>query len=333
MMNLHERIYQESKTARERMKSLICQTPLIPFGDTNFNESGRVYLKLENLQKTGSFKLRGAANMIAGLPHEALANGIVTASAGNHAQGVALAAHHRAVSATVFMPKGTPLVKINGTLKYGARVILEGSCYDEAYEAAKRHALVTGGQFVHPFDDERVIAGQGTIAHEIYESLDCVDNIIIPVGGGGLISGMAVVMKYLNPKVRIIGVETRGAMAMTQSIRENRLIKLSDVKTLAEGTAVKTVGRMNYDIARSLVDEMVVVGETDLLEAWYHLMGDYKILTEGAGALSVAALSRASKLNGTTVCLISGGNMDLAKAQVLLSEKEQIDKSQVKCYA
>lgn len=323
-MELIKKIHEKSIETRERIDSIIIQTPLIPY--MNMNQGAhKVFLKLENLQRTGSFKLRGAAGKITGLDGIVASRGIITASAGNHAQGVALSGAARGISTKVYMPVGTPAIKVNGTMKHGAEVILYGDCYDEACRAALDEAERTGAHFVHPFDDVDVIAGQGTIAFELMEALDQIDNVIVPVGGGGLITGMAAVLKQCRPGIRIIGVESKGAMAMTKSLNQHQRVKLDHVQTLAEGTAVKEVGELTFGLSQLLVDEMVTVTEDQLKRTWHHLMKDHKLLTEGAGALSVAALLEMSHLKGNTVCMISGGNMDLTRVMMLLKSYESCD--------
>ena len=272
-----------------------------------------LYFKCENLQRTGSFKIRGALNFMTSQPREKLARGVITASAGNHAQGVAFSADLLSVAATVYMPEITPPQKVQATRDYGAEVVLTGRNFDEAYAAAIAAQKLSGALFVHPFDDELVMAGQGTIALEILEELPDLRNIIIPVGGGGLIAGMAAALRERAPQVRIIGVESTAAPSMSASFATGKPTERPVNLTLADGIAVKLPGKRTVPILCQLVDEIIQVEEEDIALAIVSLLEKTKMLVEGAGAVTLAAAlnRRIPGLGGKTVCLLSGGNIDV----------------------
>ena len=272
-----------------------------------------LYFKCENLQRTGSFKIRGALNFMTSQPREKLERGVITASAGNHAQGVAFSADLLSVAATVYMPEITPPQKVQSTRDYGAEVILTGRNFDEACSAAIAAQHVSGALFVHPFDDELVMAGQGTIALEILEELSDVRNIIIPVGGGGLIAGMASALRERAPHVRIIGVESTAAPSMSASFAAGKPTEQPVHVTLADGIAVKLPGARTVPVICALVDEIIQVEEEDIALAIVSLLEKTKMLVEGAGAVTLAAVlnRRVPNLEGKTVCLLSGGNIDV----------------------
>lgn len=272
-----------------------------------------LYFKCENLQRTGSFKIRGALNFMTSQPREKLINGVITASAGNHAQGVAFSADLLSVPATVYMPEITPPQKVQATRDYGADVVLTGRNFDEAYAAAVIEQKKSGALFVHPFDDELVMAGQGTIALEILEELPDLHNIIIPVGGGGLIAGMAAALRERIPTVRIIGVESTAAPSMSASFAAGKPVEMPVNITLADGIAVKLPGSRTVPVICDLVDEIVQVEEEDIALAIVSLLEKTKMLVEGAGAVTLAATlnRRIPNLEGKTVCLLSGGNIDV----------------------
>ncbi|MFH1028683.1 MAG: threonine ammonia-lyase [Pseudomonadota bacterium] len=272
-----------------------------------------LYFKCENLQRTGSFKIRGALNFMTSQPREKLANGVITASAGNHAQGVAFSADLLGVAATVYMPEITPPQKVQATRDYGAEVILTGRNFDEACAAALTAQKNNGALFVHPFDDELVMAGQGTIALEILEELPDVRNLIIPVGGGGLIAGMATAIRDKAPHVRIIGVESVAAASMSASFASRNPTEKPVSVTLADGIAVKLPGSRTVPIICDLVDEIVRVEEEEIALAIVSLLEKTKMLVEGAGAVTLAAIQnrRIPEIEGKTVCLLSGGNIDV----------------------
>ena len=272
-----------------------------------------LYFKCENLQRTGSFKIRGALNFMTSQPRERLARGVITASAGNHAQGVAFSADLLSVAATVYMPEITPPQKVQATRDYGAEVVLTGRNFDEACAAAIAAQQLSGALFVHPFDDELVMAGQGTIALEIIEELPDLRNIIIPVGGGGLIAGMAAAIRERAPQVRIIGVESTAAPSMSASFAAGKPTERPVHVTLADGIAVKLPGMRTVPVICELVDEIVQVEEEDVALAIVSLLEKTKMLVEGAGAVTLAAVlnRRVPDLVGKTVCLLSGGNIDV----------------------
>ncbi len=272
-----------------------------------------VYLKTENLQLTGSFKLRGAYNKIHRLSSEEKARGVVACSAGNHSQGVALAAQRAGIDAVICIPEGAPISKVEATRGYGAQVELVPGVYDDAYERALAIAAETGRTMIHPFDDDDVIAGQGTIALEILDALPDMDICLVPVGGGGLISGMAFAIKSLRPSCRVVGVQAAGAASMKKALSSHKRLTLERVATIADGIAVKTPGEKTFDYCSKYVDEVVTVSEDEIASAILSLMEQQKLVAEGAGAVSVAAaMSGKVDLAGKkTVCLVSGGNIDV----------------------
>lgn len=272
-----------------------------------------VYLKTENLQLTGSFKLRGAYNRIARLSDEEKERGVVACSAGNHSQGVALAAQKAGLNAVICIPDGAPISKVEATRAYGAEVVLVPGVYDDAYEKAIEIAKESGRTLIHPFDDDDVIAGQGTIALEILSALPEMDTCIVPVGGGGLISGMAFAIKALKPTCRVIGVQAAGAASMRHAFDEHRRVPLERVSTIADGIAVKMPGEKTFEYCRRYVDDIVTVSDDEIASAILSLMEQQKLVAEGAGAVSVAAaMAGKVELAGRkTVCLVSGGNIDV----------------------
>ena len=300
-------------SAREKMKGIIHQTPLDfsqTFTDMSHNE---VYLKLENLQKTGSFKVRGSINKLTSLSKEELSKGVIAASAGNHAQGVAYSSKMLNIPCTIVMPKGAPLSKIQATKNYGAEIVLEGDVFDDALAHAMELSEKQGFTLVHTFDDDEIIAGQGTIGLEILEQLPDVDAIICPVGGGGLIAGIAVAVKEKNPNVAIYGVEASACPSMAQSLLEKKPITVPSSPTVADGIAVKKPGVRNLEIVEKYVDELVTVDEIEMIRTMFLLLERNKLLVEGSGASSLAALLY-EKLNikgKKVVALLSGGNVDV----------------------
>jgi threonine dehydratase len=273
-----------------------------------------IYIKAENLQLTGAFKLRGAYYKISTLTDEEKARGVIACSAGNHAQGIAYSAARNGVRSIICMPAGAPLSKIEATKNYGAEVVLVDGVYDDAYKKAVELTEQNGYTFAHPFNDERVIAGQGTIALEILEQLPEVEQVIVPIGGGGLISGVAYAIKHLKPECRVIGVQAAGAPSMYKSIRQGRIIELPSVSTIADGIAVKTPGDLTFDLCTKYVDEIVTVSEDEIASAILTLMETQKSVAEGAGATSVAAamFGKVDTTHKKTVCLVSGGNIDVS---------------------
>lgn len=297
--------------ARERLKGIIQRTGLVEFRALEKN-GARIFLKTEDLQNTGSFKVRGAYIKIAGLSEAERAAGVIASSAGNHAQGVALAARQFGVPATIVMPSGAPLAKVKATRELGATVVLHGTVYDDAYEEARRLQSETGATFIHPFDDPLVIAGQGTIGLEIMDDLPTVGTILVPIGGGGLASGVAAAVKMLHPNVRVIGVQASGAAGMKASFDAGHVVCLESAKTIADGIAVKQPGEVTFALCREYLDDIVTVDDDEIAQAILFLMEKGKMVAEGAGAAPVAAiLNNKIELSGDVVALISGGNIDV----------------------
>ncbi|WP_417335697.1 threonine ammonia-lyase [Halobacteriovorax marinus] len=302
----------------ERAKSLIgdqlIKTPCTYSTTLSEHTQCSVYLKLENLQFTGAYKIRGALNRLMNLSQKEKDNGVIASSAGNHAQGVALAAKKLGIKATIVMPETTPLSKIQGTKKFGAQVILHGNFYDDAYQKAQEIQKENGYTFIHPFNDNDIIAGQGTIGLEIHESLPDLDIVIVPIGGGGLISGISVALKTLNPNIKIIGVEAQQMAAMKSSLEAKKIVEVPKAKTIADGIAVTTVKENTFEIVSKYVDEVVTVTEAEMAQSIMMLLEVEKILVEGAGAAAFAALShgKISGIKGKKVgIVISGGNIDV----------------------
>ncbi len=272
-----------------------------------------LYLKNENLQVTGSFKVRGAYYKISQLTDEEKAKGVIACSAGNHAQGVALAASMHGIKATICIPDGAPISKVEATKSYGADVVLVKGVYDDAYEKALQMVEETGATFIHPFNDEKVIAGQGSIGLEIIDQLDDVDAVVVPVGGGGLISGVAFTLKSLNPDIKVYGVQAEGAPSMKASINDDKIETLNGVHTIADGIAVKTPGDLTFDICKNYVDDIVTVSDDEISTAILELIEREKVIAEGAGAASVAAImfDKLPTKGKNVVALVSGGNIDV----------------------
>ncbi len=272
-----------------------------------------LYLKNENLQVTGSFKVRGAYYKISQLSEEERKNGVIACSAGNHAQGVALAASMHGIKATICIPDGAPISKVEATKSYGADVVLVKGVYDDAYEHALKLVKETGATFIHPFDDELVIAGQGSIGLEIIDQLEGVDAVVVPVGGGGLISGVAFTLKSLDPKIKVYGVQAEGAPSMRDAIKDDKIETLSGVHTIADGIAVKTPGELTFDICKNYVDDIVTVTDDEISTAILELIEREKVIAEGAGAASVAAImfDKLPVKGKNVVALVSGGNIDV----------------------
>ena len=308
-------IYQ----AQEQLQQVLCKTTLIASPIFSKESGNNVFIKPENLQVTGAFKIRGAYYKISQLSDEERSRGVVASSAGNHAQGVAYAAQLLGAKATLVMPDTTPIIKIEATKSYGADVVLHGSTYDEAYQKAKELEAKHGYVFIHPFDDLDVIVGQGTLALEILDEFPEVDTIVVPIGGGGLISGIAFAAKILKPSIQIIGVEPEGASAMHQSLAKNRLITLEKVDTMADGVAVKKPGSSTFEFIKQFVDEVVTVSESDIIDAILVVMEKHKFNAEGAGALSLAALQKLPSEGKNIVCLVSGGNIDISTISAIIN--------------
>ena len=272
---------------------------------------GKVYLKPENMQFTGAYKVRGAYYKISTLSEEERGRGLITASAGNHAQGVAYAAKIYGAKAVIVMPTTTPLIKVNRTKSYGAEVVLFGNVYDEACAHALKLAQENGYTFIHPFDDETVATGQGSIAMEIFKELPTVDIILAPVGGGGLLAGISTLAKLLNPKIRVIGVEPAGAKCMQESLKVGHVVTLPGVDTIADGTAVKTPGEHIFPYIQKNVDEIITVEDQELIVSFLDMVENHKMVVENSGLLSVAALKHIDCQGKKIVSILSGGNMDV----------------------
>jgi len=305
--------------ARERIKDICVNTKLIYSPEYSRESGNEVYIKPENLQITGAFKLRGAVNKVSKLTDDKRAKGLIASSAGNHAQGVAYAASRLGINATIVMPETTPLIKVQATRNYGANVILKGKVYDEAYDEAKRLEKEHGYTFIHPFDDVDVMAGQGTIALEIIEELKDVDAILVPIGGGGLISGIAVTAKSINPNIKIIGVQSEGANPMKCSFDSDTLICAEVIDTIADGAAVKKPGEITFQVIRKYVNKIVTVSDHDIMDAVYVLLEKHKLVAETTGAMSLAALGKLKFKGKKVVSLISGGNIDVVTMSSLLT--------------
>ena len=306
---------EDIKRAQETIKDIVKKTDILESAKLSALTNANIYYKCENLQKTGSFKVRGACNKIANLTQEEKANGVIASSAGNHAQGVALGAKMNNIEATIVMPATAPLAKVTATKSYGANVVLEGLVYDDAYAKAVEIQKETGATFLHPFNDKYVIAGQGTIGLEIFEQMNNkVDTILCPIGGGGLISGIAVAAKAINPNVKIIGVQTANIPSMHESMKAGKVTSAFKATSVADGISVKTVGELTFSIAKDLVDEVVLVEEDEIAEGLLFLMENQKVVAEGSGAVTTAAILSGKykpKANENVVCVISGGNIDV----------------------
>ena len=302
---------QDFTTAREHLQKVLLPTHLI-YSPIFSEESGnQIYIKPENLQKTGAFKIRGAYNKINKLTEEEKKRGVIASSAGNHAQGVAYAARELGIKAVIVMPETTPLIKVQSTKKYGAEVVLYGDVYDDAYQKAKELEAQEGYVFVHPFDDIDVLEGQGTIALEILEEMPDAEVIVVPIGGGGLISGIAAAAKMIKPEIKIIGVEPSGAASATEALKKNKVVTLPEANTIADGTAVKRIGDLTFDCIKQYVDEVVTVDDYELTEAFLLLAEKHKIIAENSGILPLAALKKLNERGKKIVPVVSGGNIDV----------------------
>ena len=302
---------KEFEEASEVVKKVTSETKLI-YSDYFSEKTGnKVYLKPENMQYTGAYKVRGAYYKTSILSDEERARGLITASAGNHAQGVAYAAKCFGVKATIVMPTTTPLIKVNRTKSYGADVVLYGNVYDEACEHAYKLAEEYGYTFIHPFDDPAVATGQGTIAMEIIKELPLVDYILVPIGGGGLATGISTLAKLLNPKIKVIGVEPAGANCLQESIKAGKVLTLSKVNTIADGTAVKTPGKEIFPYLQQNLDDIITVQDEDLVTAFLDMVENHKMVVENSGLLTVAALKDLKVKDKKVVSVLSGGNMDV----------------------
>lgn len=302
---------KDFEDAYEKVQEIVLPTKLIKSDYFSDQTGNQVYLKPENMQLTGAYKIRGAYYKISTLTEEEKEKGLITASAGNHAQGVALAAARQGVRAVIVMPTTTPLLKVNRTKDLGAEVILHGDVYDEACDHALALAEEKGYTFVHPFDDPTVATGQGTIAMDIFKELPTVDYILVPIGGGGLATGVSTLAKLLNPKIKIIGVEPAGAACMQASLKAGKVVSCDHVSTIADGTAVQTPGKIIFPYIQKNVDQIITVEDEELIPCFLDLLENHKMLAENSGLLTIAALKHLDAKNKKVVSIISGGNMDV----------------------
>lgn len=321
-MNITVKKERDIAAIHEALKPVVIHTPLMPSNTMKERTKGDIYLKLENLQRTGAFKFRGAYNKLSQLSAIEKQQGVIACSAGNHAQGVALAASLLVIKSRIFMPVTAPLTKIEATRGYGAEVVLLGETFDETKELTLAEAARTGETFVSPFDDEAIILGQGTIGLEILEDLPAVDNIIVPIGGGGLIAGIALAVKERHPTTRIIGVQSYQVHGMISSIWAHQRIANRTARTLADGCDVALAGELTYELLKDRIDETVLVEEKEIEEALFFLAQKEKVVAEGAGALSTATIlsGKINHLlkNKTTVAVVSGGNIDFTVLKEVL---------------
>ena len=306
--------------AAKLVKEVTKETKLVYSSYLSERTGNKVYLKPENMQMTGAYKLRGAYYKVSTLSAKERAKGIITASAGNHAQGVAYAAKEYGLKAVIVMPTTTPLIKVNRTKNLGAEVILWGDVYDEACEKALQLAREKGYTFIHPFDDETVATGQGTIAMEIFQDLPVVDYILVPIGGGGLAAGVSTLAKLLNPKIKVIGVEPEGAACMKASLEAGKVTGLKSVSTIADGTAVKTPGSVIFPYIQKNIDKIITVGDEELIVAFLDMVENHKMIVENSGLLTVAALDHLKVKNKRIVSILSGGNMDVITMSSVVSQ-------------
>ena len=311
-----DRFEEASEIVREVTKD----TKLVYSSYLSERTGNKVYLKPENMQMTGAYKLRGAYYKVSTMSDKERAKGIITASAGNHAQGVAYAAKAFGLKSVIVMPTTTPLIKVNRTKNLGAEVILHGDVYDEACEKALQLAKEKGYTFIHPFDDPIVATGQGTIAMEIFRDLPVVDYILVPIGGGGLAAGVSTFAKMLNPKIKVIGVEPEGAACMKASIEAGKVVSLPGVSTIADGTAVKTPGSVIFPYVQKNIDRIITVGDEELIVAFLDMVENHKMVDENSGLLTVAALDHLKVKNKRIVSILSGGNMDVITMSSVVSQ-------------
>lgn len=309
---------EKFKNATQTVKEVTIETKLI-YSEFFSKQSGNtIYFKPENMQYTGAYKLRGAYYKISTLSDAEKSNGLITASAGNHAQGLAYAAKLANVKATVCMPTVTPLIKINRTKAYGAQVVLEGDVFDDACAAAYRIADETGACFVHPFNDLDVATGQGSVAMEIIDELPDVDIILVPIGGGGLITGVATLAKLLNPNIKVIGVEPANADCIKSSLKAGKIVTLDKADTIADGTAVKRGGDLLFPYIKENVDDIITIEDEELIVSFLDIVENHKMIAENSGLLTVAALKHLDVKNKKIVCILSGGNMDVITMSSLI---------------
>ena len=313
---------QDIELAAQRLKPVLHHTELDMSSTFSEMTGGRIYLKCENRQKTGSFKIRGASNKIAALVERGEVKSVVASSAGNHAQGVAFAAKNFGIPATIAMPATAPIAKVQATQGYGAKVVLSGDCYDDAYAKACEICEEEGATFLHPYNDIEVIAGQGTLGLEILSDLPTVDIVIVPAGGGGLLSGVAACIKQINPRIQVIGVQAEGADAIARSFREKKYISTDAVSTIADGIAVKAPGDITVELINRYVDDVVTVSDIEISEAILMLMERCKQIVEPSGATPVAAVlkGKVDVKGKKVVCLLSGGNIDVSFVQCIIEQ-------------
>lgn len=319
-------------SARSTLRGVAKNTTILHSKSFSQMADANVFLKLENMQTTGAFKVRGAYNKLANLSQEEREKGVVAASAGNHAQGVAFSATKLGMQSTIFMPIFTPPLKVLATKGYGANVVLMGDSFDDAFAGSQEYAKEHNATYIHPFNDPLIIAGQGTIGLEIYEQIPDVDAIIVPIGGGGLIAGIAMAIKEMNPKIKVIGVNAAGAASMVGSLKANEIITLPTVSTIADGIAVKTPGSLTFELIQKYVDDVVTVSDTEIAHTAYLMLQRAKILAEPAGVTSVAAaLFKKSKLKGMNVVpVVSGGNINMQILEQII-EKGMVEEGLRAC--
>lgn len=313
---------QDIELAAQRLRPVLHHTELDMSSTFSEMTGGQIYLKCENRQKTGSFKIRGAGNKIAALAERGEVKSVVASSAGNHAQGVALAAKNFGIPATIVMPATAPIAKVQATQGYGAKVVLSGDCYDDAYAKACEICREEGATFLHPYNDLEVIAGQGTLGLEILSDLPTADIVIVPAGGGGLLAGVAACIKQINPRIRIIGVQAEGADAIARSFREKKYISTDAVSTIADGIAVKAPGDITVELINRYADDVVTVSDIEISEAILMLMERCKQIVEPSGATPVAAVlkGKVDVKGKKVVCLLSGGNIDVSFIQCIIEQ-------------
>ena len=313
---------QDIELAAQRLRPVLHHTELDMSSTFSEMTGGQIYLKCENRQKTGSFKIRGAGNKIAAIAERGEVKSVVASSAGNHAQGVALAAKNFGIPATIVMPASAPIAKVQATQGYGAKVVLSGDCYDDAYAKACEICREEGATFLHPYNDLEVIAGQGTLGLEILSDLPTADVVIVPAGGGGLLAGVAAFIKQINPRIRVIGVQAEGANAIARSFREKRYISTDEVSTIADGIAVKSPGDITVELINRYADDVVTVSDIEISEAILMLMERCKQIVEPSGATPVAAVlkGKVDVRGKKVVCLLSGGNIDVSFIQCIIEQ-------------
>ena len=323
---------EKIKEARENISNVITKTPLLYSNVFSKSSNNNVYMKCENLQLTGAYKIRGALNKIISLSQEEKAKGVICSSAGNHAQGVAYASSLMGVESCIVMPETTPYLKVESTKNYGGNVVLHGKCYDDAFIKAKTIEEEEGKVFIHPFNDMDVIYGQGTIALEIFEEINDLDYILVPIGGGGLISGISLAAKALNPNIKIVGVQAEGAPSMALSIQKDKICTLDSVNTIADGISVKTPGNKTFEIVIEYVDEIITVSENDIVESFLLLVEKHKLVAEASGVVTLAALKKLKVKNKKVCCILSGGNIDMLTISKLINNG-LVSKGRLFCFS